>query len=139
MATLLSESVQQGNEFIGQLDDKELLDKLLGEKGKLQNERKILQSCSLFNHIGFEDDQRKQIEYIARNKNLTSVDIQDDNVLIDRFLETCNHYIHRQIFERRGRFISMRPFPLRSEEHTSELQSLMRISYAVYCYKKKKK
>src|SRR3546814_1220118 len=29
-------------------------------------------------------------------------------------------------------------FP-RSEEHTSELQSLMRISYAVFCLKKKKK
>src|SRR3546814_1113221 len=27
----------------------------------------------------------------------------------------------------------------RSEEHTSELQSLMRISYAVFCLKKKKK
>src|SRR3546814_2862336 len=34
-----------------------------------------------------------------------------------------------------------RPDPyrrLRSEEHTSELQSLMRISYAVFCLKKKK-
>src|SRR3546814_2617579 len=29
-------------------------------------------------------------------------------------------------------------FDLRSEEHTSELQSLMRISYAVFCLKKKK-
>src|SRR3546814_2256167 len=28
--------------------------------------------------------------------------------------------------------------PHRSEEHTSELQSLMRISYAVFCLKKKK-
>src|SRR3546814_8722948 len=28
--------------------------------------------------------------------------------------------------------------PLRSEEHTSELQSLMRISYAVFCLKKQK-
>src|SRR3546814_10907073 len=28
---------------------------------------------------------------------------------------------------------------MRSEEHTSELQSLMRISYAVFCVKKKKK
>src|SRR3546814_8232457 len=34
------------------------------------------------------------------------------------------------------RFISSRI--LRSEEHTSELQSLMRISYAVFCLKKKK-
>src|SRR3546814_10650187 len=30
------------------------------------------------------------------------------------------------------------PFAFRSEEHTSELQSLMRISYAVFCLKKKK-
>src|SRR3546814_6116002 len=29
--------------------------------------------------------------------------------------------------------------PERSEEHTSELQSLMRISYAVFCLKKKKR
>src|SRR3546814_6024836 len=32
-----------------------------------------------------------------------------------------------------------RALDLRSEEHTSELQSLMRISYAVFCLKKKKK
>src|SRR3546814_9788191 len=31
------------------------------------------------------------------------------------------------------------PTPERSEEHTSELQSLMRNSYAVFCLKKKKK
>src|SRR3546814_3346578 len=31
------------------------------------------------------------------------------------------------------------PIRPRSEEHTSELQSLMRISYAVFCLKKKKK
>src|SRR3546814_4407467 len=31
-----------------------------------------------------------------------------------------------------------RPQRVRSEEHTSELQSLMRISYAVFCLKKKK-
>src|SRR3546814_3514452 len=46
----------------------------------------------------------------------------------------------------RQQFSSHRPRPgllknnirLRSEEHTSELQSLMRISYAVFCLKKKK-
>src|SRR3546814_7951499 len=36
-----------------------------------------------------------------------------------------------------GRRLSRRT--RRSEEHTSELQSLMRISYAVFCLKKKKK
>src|SRR3546814_7264634 len=36
-----------------------------------------------------------------------------------------------------GRIVQVEP--KRSEEHTSELQSLMRISYAVFCLKKKKK
>src|SRR3546814_9801149 len=34
-------------------------------------------------------------------------------------------------------FRHQRGAPIRSEEHTSELQSLMRISYAVFCLKKK--
>src|SRR3546814_972010 len=40
-----------------------------------------------------------------------------------------------------GRAVLPAPSPasaVRSEEHTSELQSLMRISYAVFCLKKKK-
>src|SRR3546814_7893553 len=35
--------------------------------------------------------------------------------------------------------VADRRFQARSEEHTSELQSLMRISYAVFCLKKKNK
>src|SRR3546814_4376028 len=35
-------------------------------------------------------------------------------------------------------YIGRSPRTTRSEEHTSELQSLMRISYAVFCLKKKK-
>src|SRR3546814_7049859 len=38
----------------------------------------------------------------------------------------------------RGDFDSIRAEARRSEEHTSELQSLMRISYAVFCFKKNK-
>src|SRR3546814_5509150 len=34
--------------------------------------------------------------------------------------------------------LHLQPKLLRSEEHTSELQSLMRISYAVFCLKKKR-
>src|SRR3546814_8124592 len=36
------------------------------------------------------------------------------------------------------RSVAIGPVEQRSEEHTSELQSLMRISYAVFCLKKKK-
>src|SRR3546814_7140851 len=57
--------------------------------------------------------------------------------------------VHRRGLRRRRRqpvprlraAAERRPFlpRARSEEHTSELQSLMRISYAVFCLKKKKK
>src|SRR3546814_3497287 len=40
--------------------------------------------------------------------------------------------------ERRQRSVAQSRRVARSEEHTSELQSLMRISYAVFCLKKKK-
>src|SRR3546814_3320762 len=39
----------------------------------------------------------------------------------------------------RGGIVLARAAAMRSEEHTSELQSLMRISYAVFCLKTKKK
>src|SRR3546814_975340 len=45
------------------------------------------------------------------------------------------HGIGRPLSRRRAARGDLR----RSEEHTSELQSLMRISYAVFCLKKKKK
>src|SRR3546814_1403656 len=38
-----------------------------------------------------------------------------------------------------GEIVGLLKTGSRSEEHTSELQSLMRISYAVFCLKKKKK
>src|SRR3546814_1915493 len=55
-----------------------------------------------------------------------------------RHLRPCRQ-IRRHDLSRRG--ACGRPVwrPWRSEEHTSELQSLMRISYAVFCLKKKKK
>src|SRR3546814_5748127 len=48
--------------------------------------------------------------------------------------------LRRQWFAKRKNVIALlRETIFRSEEHTSELQSLMRISYAVFCLKKKKK
>src|SRR3546814_4503024 len=44
-----------------------------------------------------------------------------------------------ETFVHRKRESTPWPSTCRSEEHTSELQSLMRISYAVFCLKKKKK
>src|SRR3546814_2310988 len=43
----------------------------------------------------------------------------------------------QRFYQRLSTLIDCRETVLRSEEHTSELQSLMRISYAVFCFKKK--
>src|SRR3546814_7820547 len=43
----------------------------------------------------------------------------------------------RHLYVPRGTIIPPEIAAVRSEEHTSELQSLMRISYAVFCLKKK--
>src|SRR3546814_3366113 len=58
---------------------------------------------------------------------------------IDRRARKCRAAIpHGTIRTRRRRaHRCSRPSAFRSEEHTSELQSLMRISYAVFCLKKK--
>src|SRR3546814_7137168 len=47
------------------------------------------------------------------------------------------HVVHAQQPEHRRHAQTVERAGDRSEEHTSELQSLMRISYAVFCLKKK--
>src|SRR3546814_8255549 len=53
--------------------------------------------------------------------------------------QNAEHLDHlRELLFRAG-YSMVEPQILRSEEHTSELQSLMRTSYAVFCLKTKKK
>src|SRR3546814_7914656 len=49
-----------------------------------------------------------------------------------------HHFLGGRKDDRRAGLAILRRIAGRSEEHTSELQSLMRISYAVFCLKKKK-
>src|SRR3546814_5311037 len=49
----------------------------------------------------------------------------------------CMDSVRRSVTGSRKRRCTRTALPNRSEEHTSELQSLMRISYAVFCLKKK--
>ncbi len=111
MAVLIGDSIKNGEKYIGKLEDKELLDKLLGLKGKDERSRTILMSCSIFNYFGIEDELKSQLEFIATNKHITSID-GDNQVIINDFNVVCNYFLKREIFERRGRLIGMRPFPL---------------------------
>src|SRR3546814_4755319 len=69
------------------------------------------------------------------------------NVLLNFLHKGLRHFL-QQSFDFRPSLVCLHRFnpakkvgvyviTLRSEEHTSELQSLMRISYAVFCLKKK--
>src|SRR3546814_5667305 len=52
---------------------------------------------------------------------------------------TAQDAVEPDLHTKSGGCLDVERHHMRSEEHTSELQSLMRISYAVFCLKKKKK
>src|SRR3546814_7082787 len=56
----------------------------------------------------------------------------------ERHPALCELAVHLGEQRQMRRLRHMKPPARRSEEHTSELQSLMRISYAVFCLKKNK-
>src|SRR3546814_8963587 len=89
----------------------------------------------------------------ARSRNRTWVHVVAKSptalpcVLLQNFVFEVNGYIYPPIADpcygetvpmNSSSSSSLRSRQARSEEHTSELQSLMRISYAVFCLKKKK-
>src|SRR3546814_5892761 len=90
--------------------------------------------------------------HIAQYRLLGAADVADDRTGLQRAHATAEcfgrmqhrHREHHQIGIAHGRRSIVEHLidhtecgGLRSEEHTSELQSLMRISYAVFCLKKK--
>src|SRR3546814_10764102 len=56
----------------------------------------------------------------------------------DQLPGVARGFVARALQQQRAIGIDQLEVEARSEEHTSELQSLMRISYAVFCLKKKK-
>src|SRR3546814_1912938 len=67
--------------------------------------------------------------------------VQGEQLIVLRYQPGERYLPHRDYFSPSA-LAAHRPDAgqrMRSEEHTSELQSLMRISYAVFCLKKKKK
>src|SRR3546814_3971121 len=75
--------------------------------------------------IAFTDVEVKALEQPAAALNKAKVFIGENR---------CQHRAGVRRDDRKGQAQAWR-----SEEHTSELQSLMRISYAVFCLKKKQK
>src|SRR3546814_4700891 len=73
---------------------------------------------------------------VQREGEAVSVMLLEGSVGIDSAREGDERRLLRLV---PGQRASYAPTTRRSEEHTSELQSLMRISYAVFCLQKNKK
>lgn len=110
MAELLVKGLQNGND-LGNLGDTQLINKMLGCSPET-DERKVLQSLSLFDYIGYKKERRNEMEFVATTQSITSIDKSSDTLLINLFDNVIQKYTNRTVLERRGRQIGIRPTPL---------------------------
>src|SRR3546814_9505006 len=76
-------------------------------------------------------------EIVRHGAGIVAIDIgRQPDLAVEHRLQGGSDGVQSRRFRHEG---GGAEFDGRSEEHTSELQSLMRISYAVFCLKKKKK
>src|SRR3546814_4737693 len=92
---------------------------------------------------GGEAQRQDHVRRVLGRMRYSQLSRRDKGVVV-RYLQHTSGYSRQHLVRLIGRFVARRPLgqrraPVRSEEHTSELQSLMRISYAVFCLKQKTK
>src|SRR3546814_1514177 len=102
-----------------------------------------------FGHRVYKNyDPRAKVMQKSCHEVLGELGIEDDPLLdiameLERIALEDDYFVEKKLFPNvdfySGIILKAMGIPTRSEEHTSELQSLMRISYAVFCLKKKTK
>ena len=110
MAVLLIDSLNRGK-TLGNLGDQDLMTKLLGIK-ETDEKRTMIQTLALFRFIGWKDERRSELEYVARNKSITSITNTDEEVMMNDFDELIQKCLKRGIMEEYGRTVGLRPIPL---------------------------
>src|SRR3546814_3642390 len=88
----------------------------------------LFRSQALRGRHGLHGGDLRPAAGLAEDGDVAGVATELGDVVVDP-LERCDQIQHAGVAGRRVA-------PERSEEHTSELQSLMRISYAVFCLRK---
>src|SRR3546814_1265102 len=101
-----------------------------------------LQTRSFISAASFQETTRVLTEAAVQGKQDTLIGLKE-NVIVGRLIPSgTGAGMNRLRIAATSRDAALRAqqkkLQERSEEHTSELQSLMRISYAVFCLKKKK-
>src|SRR3546814_3200223 len=74
---------------------------------------------------------------LLENTRFHAGEEKNDPVLIEAMAALGDLYVNDAFSAAHRAHVSTEGLAYRSEEHTSELQSLMRISYSVFCLKKK--
>ncbi len=102
MAVLLAKARLAQSKEIGKLDDDVMLDKLLGDQAKINQERKILSACALFDKFGLVDGASEEYKFVAS---------QIANVESDTLYECVARQAKRGIVGRFGRYAQVVPKP----------------------------
>ncbi len=110
MGRLMADALKK-DKPMGELNDTSIIDKILGEDAESPY-RIMLQTLSLFDYIGWEKELRQDLEHVAKNKYITSLDSKSDVVLLNEFDAVIKRGIDKQIIERKGRMIGIRPLPI---------------------------
>src|SRR3546814_619483 len=103
----------------------------------------VYKGKALVNSVTGEDEQMERVLPLVKKHGAAVVAISNDETGISMDPDV-RYAVAKKIVERAADYgipkedVVVDPLVMRSEEHTSELQSLMRISYAVFCLKKKK-
>src|SRR3546814_6940856 len=78
-----------------------------------------------------------EVRTLLKYRDTPTEDCGDVNALLDEHIQAVEIRVE-ELMQLKQHLTELRRQCPKSEEHTSELQSLMRISYAVFCLKKKK-
>lgn len=118
IAAIMGNNKERGIHQPGSLQEKDLLERLLGELYTDLEQRKVLLACSLFSRFGFYDDLSYQIETIATSPDLCNLNldgVHEDDIKefrLNRVKSVCIRMYQRQLLEKVGRTFAFRPTPL---------------------------
>lgn len=98
------------NRALGDVTDEVLMSKILLTEPDSED-RRLMQSFSLFDYIGYKGDLHSELEYVVTHKDITNID-KDGAVLCNDADELIEKNLKRRIIEQRGRKIGIRPAPI---------------------------
>ncbi|MFD9364335.1 hypothetical protein ACFWAE_21090 [Priestia megaterium] len=101
IATLLAEARINDFKSIGSIQDTTLVHKLLWGRDNIDEKAlKVIESCAVFEHLGFEDEKEFEMKYVAENIC---------GITLDEFYEKCQYFLKKKIIVKHGRYIKLVP------------------------------